>query len=132
MTRLEAIRGRAKAATAPPWVVRAGEDYFIEAPVFESETHPACLRNMEIPVVAKIVCGVSNQTRECGEHDAEFLAHAREDIPHLLALVDDLAGALRELVRQVKISGAMDEHGHDLKNLQAVHMARAALARTEE
>ena len=47
-------------------------------------------------------------------------ARAAERIIHL-------EQALRELANQVEISGAVDDHGHPLKNLQALVDARALL-----
>jgi hypothetical protein len=35
--------------------------------------------------------------------------------------------ALRELVRQIDLSNAVDDHGHELKKLQALADARAIL-----
>lgn len=35
---------------------------------------------------------------------------------------------LRELIRQIEISNAVDDHGHSLKNLKALADAKAALA----
>ena len=35
--------------------------------------------------------------------------------------------ALRELVRQIGLCNAVDDHGHELKNLQALADARAIL-----
>lgn len=46
------------------------------------------------------------------------------------ALVEALE-ALRELVRQVEISGGIDDHGHPMANLAVLADARAALAKAK-
>lgn len=69
---LEAIRTRCEAATAPPWKVK---------------TFP----NIEIPGVFGGVCyGGYSVYNPPEPADAEFIAHAREDIPNLLAEIKRL------------------------------------------
>jgi hypothetical protein len=43
----------------------------------------------------------------------------------------ELLAALKELSRQVEISNAIDDHGHALKNLKALHDARDAIQKAE-
>lgn len=43
----------------------------------------------------------------------------------------DLLSALETLVRQIEISGAVDDHGHPLTNLQALEDARALIKRVK-
>ena len=109
--RLEGIRAREKAATKGPWAFKIDG------------------------IIAKIILP-SAEFREFSHHDppnAEFIAHARADIPHLLALVDDLAGALRELGGDG--SDPDDCWGHCAEfsehHSPGCKLARAALARTE-
>lgn len=45
--------------------------------------------------------------------------------------IKQMADSLRALVRQIDISGATDEHGHPIKNLQALEDVRIALSAYE-
>jgi hypothetical protein len=40
--------------------------------------------------------------------------------------------ALRELVRQIDLSNALDDHGHELKNLRALADAKHVIERYDE
>ena len=90
MSRIEAIRQRAAQATKGPWSYercedeRGGIDYDIE-----SWSKPARRRD------TKIACGCESR------FDAEFIAHAREDVPYLLTLWDTRETALRALVERM-------------------------------
>jgi hypothetical protein len=46
----------------------------------------------------------------------------------LIAAAPELYSALSALVDQVERSGAVDDHGHKLTNLKALHDSRVALA----
>lgn len=46
--------------------------------------------------------------------------------------IDGLYEALKCVVEQVEKSDATDDHGHELKNLRAVHKARALLKQEEK
>ena len=120
MTRLEAIRARVANATPGPWEFKTDG------------------------MIAKIILPTA-EFRDFSHHDlpnAEFLAHAREDIPHLLTLVDDLAGALKGvmelveygwLVRNTTNDAHLPSYIAEATTLtKALAKARAALARTEE
>lgn len=88
---IAAIRQRAKQATPGPWSYercedeRGGIDYDIE-----SWSKPAQRRD------TKIACGAESR------FDADFIAHAREDIPFLLQQWDARESALRALVAQFR------------------------------
>ncbi len=71
MTDLEQVRARALAATEGPWQ-RHGSDVWTEGatdPLFRGRDGSA-------------------EVRRQADSDAEFVAHAREDVLHLLALLD--------------------------------------------
>lgn len=74
---IEAIRKRAEAATEGPW--RIGKQ------------SPNGLNNIG-------TMGGLLTAQTLNEADAEFIAHAREDVPALLAEIDRLNGLLRELI----------------------------------
>jgi hypothetical protein len=84
---LAAIRERAEKATPGPWgwsdaKVRDGKYVFVPQGSYLADT--------------LIMFG---DTYENGEQDAEFIAHAREDIPKLLAEIERLRTALEEINR---------------------------------
>jgi hypothetical protein len=45
-----------------------------------------------------------------------------------MTLEEQILEALKELAHQVRISNAVDDHGHELKNLKALHDAERVLA----
>jgi len=59
----------------------------------------------------------------CGQKDRDARILAESNI--------ELLAALKELSRQVEISNAIDDHGHALKNLKALHDARDAIQKAE-
>lgn len=81
MSRLDEIRAREQAATPGPW--------FVE-PIGDRDFETAKQRGRVIPDVLRWQ-GYRN-TLDCGEDDAtaQFIAHAREDIPWLLAEIERL------------------------------------------
>jgi hypothetical protein len=96
---LQACRDRAEAATPGPWEmsrrddVMGGFDYFVEAG----------------PLCVAVAAEDARPTRGMGaKRDAAFIAHARTDVPRLLATVDHAEAraeraeaALAELRRRV-------------------------------
>ncbi|MBR8661186.1 ead/Ea22-like family protein [Brevibacillus sp. NL20B1] len=91
---LAAIRERAEKATPGPWrwsnaKVLNGKYDFVPQGSYLADT--------------LIMFG---DTYENGEHDAEFIAHAREDIPRLL---DALEAAYAEIERLKRKLDAMDD-----------------------
>lgn len=70
---IDAIEARADAATPGPWDV-----------AMDCVTAPTCGEILRI-----------TGWPEVGDVDAEFIAHAREDVPDLLAYVRDLEAKLR-------------------------------------
>lgn len=91
---LDAIRARAAAATAGPW--RPHE-----------EDGSNCVWREELPAASTCIMshgtafalGVAvAATPDPNNEDATFIAHAREDVPALLAEVDTLRAALGSLV----------------------------------
>lgn len=72
---LDAIEARAEAATAGPW----------NAPAYRPTPDAAASYNTVVAVGAN-VCGLHDggQTRESIDANAEFIAHARSDVPALV------------------------------------------------
>lgn len=101
---IAAIRQRAKQATPGPWSYercedeRGGIDYDIE-----SWSKPAQRRD------TKIACGAESR------FDADFIAHARGDIPFLLQQWDARESALRALVAQWRETAAKMPDDHELE-----------------
>lgn len=77
---LRAVRERAKAATPGPWAVSYDEDVDTFGVVAEDDG----------PGDVFIV----EEMGQPGQHDAEFIAHARQDIPRLLDEIANLRGAM--------------------------------------
>src|SRR5690606_2755660 len=80
---LEAIRKRAEAATPGPWDVDIPMDVCGEC---ENEYEIVESSVFLAPIVAELKIGAN----------AEFIAHAREDVPKLLAEIDRLRNELTE------------------------------------
>jgi hypothetical protein len=81
-TRLAAMRQRAEAATPGPWRA-TGLPY--------DDIHDPCIETADGDYVAQTVYDM--QSASLNHHvdeDTEFIAHAREDVPYLLAVVDAL------------------------------------------
>jgi hypothetical protein len=123
---LAAIRARADAATAGPWEWRDSLRFIFlgksELITIRRFLHrgAVCAKGrcpgykldivdyLTNPILRKIQCALkSNQA----ELDAQFIAHARADIPALLDHIERLQGqveALAELVREAYQSGCSD------------------------
>ena len=90
--RLDKIRERCEKATPGPWMSRSfkGER---DIPCFEVYSPCPC-------------CGLVAETVPiCGEGDAEFIAHVREDVPYLLDEITRLTAeseALREELKNAR------------------------------
>lgn len=76
---LAEIKARAEAATPGPW-----KRFHMDR--FSINNEP----------LEKHICGVSQES----EHDAAFIAHAREDVPALLAEVERLRAAVGHLLEK--------------------------------
>ncbi len=81
MTDLDAIRARAEAATEGPWHINP-----------DNGTHIIRTRNGDLAAQAGWT-----EPREQGLRNAAFIAHAREDIPALLALIDEQQAEIERL-----------------------------------
>jgi hypothetical protein len=74
---------------------------------------------------------------EQGRHCTAFVAVCESTtLPNeanalLIAAAPELLTALKELAHQVQISNAIDDHGHALKNLKALHDAEAAIRKAK-
>lgn len=107
--RLEEIRARTEAATPEKWGVYRD---------------PACVSQL---LVVGIVSGenvILAKVKHAAD-DADFIAHAREDVPYLLSLIDDAKVALKRLSQ---CSGGCDG---PLGCMCSAPVARAALAKME-
>ena len=109
---LKAIRERAEAASPRPWrAMREGNQYVGTELVGASRVeglvrpwNPHASISQGVTASAK-----QHETTRLLDEDADFVAHAREDIPALLELVDTMAGALLE----VEIVGHLAGHPVD-------------------
>lgn len=102
--RLAEIRARAEAATPGPW-----EHEYDERDAWRVFGNPAMLTTVLTP-------GIPPRYS-----DAAFIAHAREDIPFLLAEVERLREGLREIAKVTK-----DYDSHTVER-QVCDLAHAAL-----
>lgn len=85
---LEVIRTRTGAASPGPWPVRRLENRYPSA-IGDGRTYP-CVRGFRVP---KTLYALAWQKVEA---DAEFMAHAREDIPALMQDVVRLRALLAD------------------------------------
>jgi hypothetical protein len=93
MSRLEEIQARAEAATEGPWSIWHDLDHQGFKTVGDAESYQEVLETGETDE--------SNPTAHVyTEHDAEFIAHAREDAPWLIRRVQRLVRALLILRRR--------------------------------
>jgi hypothetical protein len=82
---LNAIKARAEAATPGPWA--AGTDAY-------AELHPWELSiSRQYPLIEM-------DTNGQGGHDAQFIAHAREDVPALIAEVEMLRTIIADVAEK--------------------------------
>lgn len=95
--RLEVIRARADAATPGPWHSEAAKDAFVDQ-VWAGKGTDAL----------RALARVSGPN----PNDASFIAHAREDIPALLAQIDRLRTQVRFLLEQVRRKDAESGAGN--------------------
>jgi len=91
---LEAIRSRLKTASDGPWSVRRIPNSY-ESAAGDRHTHP-CVRGFRVPR------RLYNLAWQQCEHDAEFMAQARQDVPNLLAEVEHLRATLDEVQNAVQ------------------------------
>ena len=117
--RLEEIRARAEAATPGPWrwrgllAAKGSEQTYAGYPqrVFGRNTDPV---DTSPALIAETFDGHS----DTAPPNADFIAHAREDIPYLLAEIERLRAAL-----EVTLPYAMahlEEYGFSMKYNDAV------------
>jgi hypothetical protein len=103
---LEAIRRRVEAATAGPWYANVGE-METELTAYGSRS-VSWMALCQQPDDAADSFGISTENWEDGipddiERTFEFIAHARTDIPHLLAHAAALAGENAALRDELKL-----------------------------
>lgn len=97
MIDLDAIRKRAEAATPGPWASYEGGNF---VHITLSDYEKRFKRSHDLGYTsgglfaAMLPHAPSRQTRQRFNKDAEFIAHAREDVPNLVAEVKRLRGLL--------------------------------------
>jgi hypothetical protein len=101
---LNAIDARANAATPSPW--EEGDGWVYTEPVYDDDNR---LSN---------VCGMSfsdperaGVERERAQRNVRFIAHARKDVPALLAEVRRLRSGITEAIREVQIGSSIEAEG---------------------
>ena len=109
---LEQIKRRAEKATAGPWAVEGGQV------MNETRGYAVCL-------IGDYAAGAND------EADAAFIAAARSDVPALVARVEELEAALRDLIDD---AGSVDQRMYaewvdgEYQEWPAITRARAVLA----
>jgi hypothetical protein len=98
MTRLEEIRKRCDEASEGPWKAHPG------GPVGGRD---------EWRFIGPVIGHgwIDNDSVYCEPEDAEFIAHSREDIPYLLAIVKNLRTELR--LAEAEVFGLRDKLRHE-------------------
>ena len=113
MIDLDAIEGRANAATPGPWTYHEGCGYVEVPPCGAIEFKPGWERSVHF------LARVHNNHVE-GEDglgfDGAFIAHARTDVPALIARVRELEAELNELWERYK---KLDEEDDNLREVIA-------------
>jgi hypothetical protein len=99
-SQLEAIRARVRQTSDGPWSVRRIPNSF-PSQAGDRYTHP-CVRGFRVP--RRIYDLAWQQV----ENDAEFISHARSDVPALIDEIDSLRATLKECQRAL---GELMERG---------------------
>ena len=93
MNRLNEIEARANAATEGPWEVKPYNGWHDASDEIDSFVGPS-----DATIVEQLGCGCCDVGLEVSPTDAEFIAHARADVP-------DMAAALRAVLKLHKEDG---------------------------
>ena len=93
MNRLDKIEARANAATEGPWEVKPYNGWHDASDEIDSFVGPS-----DATIVEQLGCGCCDVGLEVSPTDAEFIAHARTDVPALIA-------ALRAVLKLHKEDG---------------------------
>jgi len=119
---LAVIKARTEAATPGPWAVPVANVFRVIAPEEEHHNPP---HGLTPPYPWHIVCKMSDFDGEAT--DAEFIAHARTDVPALVAEVERLWEALNQSAHVI----AFDDDGWSIEHLVECrpHMTRCAYHR---
>ena len=94
MNRLDKIEARANAATEGPWEVKPYNGWHDASDEIDSFVGPS-----DATIVEQLGCGCCDVGLEVSPTDAEFIAHARTDVPWLLEQVDRRDKALEKVLR---------------------------------
>lgn len=102
--RVAEIRKRCDAATAAPWIAEISPDGSIA-----DVNHATLVDDLGEPATVTLCEIVGNN-----ENDAKFIAHAREDVPWLCAVVGRQAACIGELEAEheafcAKVAGKLEE-----------------------
>lgn len=121
--RLDAIRARCEAATPRPWTADLSEGdcgvYSEDCPRGLEDCDDACPQCDRWEILKGGLVDGPDYV-ECGEYsyfsdnDAEFIAHARTDIPDLLADVERLTRELEAAKRDLRHSDNCDICAHSI------------------
>ena len=118
---LEAIRERADKATPGPWQwveKGVGEEWTHHGPDLESATATVKIDRYVMPVAVLRSWGHDADGLEVLESDQEFIAHAREDIPALIAEVERLRGLLA--IAAKSYANTISSEWHDMTPEEAM------------
>lgn len=117
---LAAIEELATAATPGPWYVRGDLDDDHAANLVAVSTTPEASRTQRWPnfdageMIAATLVQFPNRYVDCSDQrwdeNAQFIAHARQDIPRLIAEVRRLKNALEQAQRSNRATGEDPNH----------------------
>jgi hypothetical protein len=116
---LNAIRQRAEAATPGPWLSlrdgnqRINTHYLPTAKLVGASRIVGPVRPWNpYAYIARGFTPEEFETVRFVDEDADFVAHAREDIPSLVAYAEALEEALREFLDLEEVECRYDHHGN--------------------
>jgi hypothetical protein len=116
---LEAIRERAEKATPGPWTTEQSYDGDPDTPVLVGDGEYLC---------------ASPDDGVRGGHlfeDADFIAHAREDVPALVAEIELLRATLRDRDDELRIRDQEDAESEDMEQRAITADRRRGKAQAE-
>jgi hypothetical protein len=128
--RIEAIRKRAEAATPGPWVTeRDTEVVTVYAPAPFVPEHPVA--PMAVLYWPGHTFEETRQAEVLWYDTADFIAHAREDVPYLLAALDAAKAESATLRVQIEAERTMGADTIETLRMQLVGCSTASFQNTE-
>ena len=112
---LATMRGRAEAATEGPWETTAS--LYPDETLHDHVTQSADIEND--------ICETPRTPQ--GIEDAEFIAHARTDVPRLLAALEGVLALAYEFVSEITDEIGVEEETMDMMRDEAAKRIRAAV-----